>query len=419
MYIIRATTPSFIFKLPFDTSTVKELLITFSQCGRKILNKKDADVVFDEDKIKFVLTQNETNLFNKGPAQIQCRVTKTNNGVYASSVIDCVVMEVLNDSIMNEDEEYEGEDVPISGFYHIGDRHIDVDFGNMYDTTGFVLKGEYKPTTTYKPGEVVSYRNSSYVAKKKTIDIVPTNKEYWQLVATGFMEMGDYNAETTYYINDVVTDPLTHNSYVAKQVTTGNPLTDEEYWQLFVKSGKDGLTTAIKIRDQIYTHEDGIISLPDEALDCRIDKDFTTRVTVGQLPKNTPITADMTLKDILYAILYGQDTPVLTFDIYYYEGVTLPDNISDVWSHEMADEDITTVGIHHIYTGGFKGYIGVAFDKQLGNLSHVYENDLYQFDLIEDMEKTEVVYNGKEYNMYLFTVRAAIGADKYDYLFVL
>lgn len=67
-------------------------------------------------------------------------------------------------------------------------------------------------------------------------------------------------------------------------------------------AGKDGLTTKISLNGQTYEQVDGVITLPE--LDTTIGKDFTTNITVGYMKSGTVISSDMSLKDILYNILY-------------------------------------------------------------------------------------------------------------------
>lgn len=95
----RATTPTHIFTLP-DTvkvSSVTEVLITYSQCGRKILEKTENDVTFDTDNnaISLSLTQQETELFAPGKALAQLRA-KAGDSVFASQMIIIPVKPVLN-----------------------------------------------------------------------------------------------------------------------------------------------------------------------------------------------------------------------------------------------------------------------------------------------------------------------------------
>ena len=96
----RGTTPTHTFALPFDTSLLDALLITYTQRGVKIIEKTLDDVTLNGKKIILKLTQEETNLFVKGDkAKIQLRV-KVGDSVQASKIIDLDVQKVLNNEVM-------------------------------------------------------------------------------------------------------------------------------------------------------------------------------------------------------------------------------------------------------------------------------------------------------------------------------
>lgn len=44
-------------------------------------------------------------------------------------------------------------------------------------------KGEYSNATTYQNLDLITYQGGSYLALKETTGILPTNNEYWQLIA--------------------------------------------------------------------------------------------------------------------------------------------------------------------------------------------------------------------------------------------
>ena len=99
----RATTPTHIFTFPdtVEVSSVTEILISYSQCGKVILEKTFNDLSIDTDKNAFYLdlTQDETDLFAPGKALIQVRA-KTGNKTLASQMIWLTVKPVLNSEEM-------------------------------------------------------------------------------------------------------------------------------------------------------------------------------------------------------------------------------------------------------------------------------------------------------------------------------
>lgn len=79
----RATTPTHTFTFPetVSISEAAEVLISYSQSGKLILEKTLDDLELDTENNSFILdlTQAESNLFAPGKALIQLRA-KTNTG---------------------------------------------------------------------------------------------------------------------------------------------------------------------------------------------------------------------------------------------------------------------------------------------------------------------------------------------------
>ena len=95
----RVTTPTHIFHLPFDTSGILRLILTYSQDGKTILEKTEEEVTMDENTISVTLTQEETLLFETQPVYIQFRI-KMGESVLASKKLKLSVYEVLNEEVM-------------------------------------------------------------------------------------------------------------------------------------------------------------------------------------------------------------------------------------------------------------------------------------------------------------------------------
>ena len=99
--MIRGTTPTHVFTLPFDTSEVKAVLITYAQKQEVLFEKSTEDCVMNGNKVTVDLTQEETFEFNcTHSGQVQIRVLTDSGKVYASVVkkIDietCLSKEVL------------------------------------------------------------------------------------------------------------------------------------------------------------------------------------------------------------------------------------------------------------------------------------------------------------------------------------
>lgn len=57
----------------------------------------------------------------------------------------------------------------------------------IYTTLGTVAmtpKGEYNSSAYYEYLDIVLYNGLSYIAKKNSNNVLPTNSEYWQLFST-------------------------------------------------------------------------------------------------------------------------------------------------------------------------------------------------------------------------------------------
>lgn len=99
--MIRGTTPTHIFKLPFATDVLEEIMILYVQNGEEILQKNIADVTLGTDTISLTLTQEETFLFDhKKNVQIQLRVKTTAGNVLASSIMVVRVEECLSEEVL-------------------------------------------------------------------------------------------------------------------------------------------------------------------------------------------------------------------------------------------------------------------------------------------------------------------------------
>ena len=98
--MIRGTTPTLKFTLPFEASKIETVYITIVQSDITI-NKETQDCVLSESTIETTLTQEETlSLKDSYATKMQLRV-KTNDGkVLASQIFDLKVEDVLYDGIL-------------------------------------------------------------------------------------------------------------------------------------------------------------------------------------------------------------------------------------------------------------------------------------------------------------------------------
>lgn len=98
----RASTPTHRFVLPneIDTENIDEIIVTYAQCSRTVLEKREEDVIVGEHDIHFRLTQREANLFKPGNVALQIRIKMLDGTVIVSNIYQIPVREVLNDEEM-------------------------------------------------------------------------------------------------------------------------------------------------------------------------------------------------------------------------------------------------------------------------------------------------------------------------------
>ena len=99
--MIRGTTPTHSFKLPFDTSLIKRVKILYAQCDKLLFHKEAEDCTLSGDTIKTTLSQEETFLFNcKNMVQIQLRVLTHAGDVITSDEMAVPVSKCLDDEVL-------------------------------------------------------------------------------------------------------------------------------------------------------------------------------------------------------------------------------------------------------------------------------------------------------------------------------
>lgn len=100
--MIRATTPTHSFELPFNYEEfVSKILITYKQGDKIVLEKTENDITFDGNVVSFEFTQEETLLFDKDiMVDIQVRVLTKGGQSLASQVWHKPIDDVLNDKVL-------------------------------------------------------------------------------------------------------------------------------------------------------------------------------------------------------------------------------------------------------------------------------------------------------------------------------
>lgn len=99
--MIRGTTPTHIFRIPFDTGQLKEIRISYAQDDKVLVEKTTSDCSLSDDKITATLSQEDTLKFSHRKAvEVQLKVLTTDGCVLANNVIRVSAEEVLNDEVL-------------------------------------------------------------------------------------------------------------------------------------------------------------------------------------------------------------------------------------------------------------------------------------------------------------------------------
>ena len=104
--MIRATTPLQEFTFEEDPSQFTRILITYAQDDNIVLEKEKEDLTFAVDEesggyvASFRMTQEEANLFEVEPVQVQVRVLTAAGEALAGDKTTFRVEDVLNDEVL-------------------------------------------------------------------------------------------------------------------------------------------------------------------------------------------------------------------------------------------------------------------------------------------------------------------------------
>lgn len=99
--MIRGTTPTHYFTLPFNAGEIDKLRITYAQSGLTVLELTEADVSTDGQEIRYQLTQEDTLKFkNNVLVELQIKVKTLEGNVLASNVMAISVSKILNEDVL-------------------------------------------------------------------------------------------------------------------------------------------------------------------------------------------------------------------------------------------------------------------------------------------------------------------------------
>lgn len=103
----------------------------------------------------------------------------------------------------------------------------------------FNWAGEYNQAGEYEYNDVVKYGPNvyAYIAPNSAIGIVPTQTSHWLLVIEGVRYRGSYTANTTYYVNDIVTDEFSSYIVLTYHIASSNDTNVPQLTVLAVGAG--------------------------------------------------------------------------------------------------------------------------------------------------------------------------------------
>lgn len=98
---MRGTTPTHVFKLPFDTALIKSVKITYTHNKIPVLVKLTEHCAMDDHTITVRLTQEETLLFeNNWLIELQMRVLTQDGDALRSKVYSLNAGVLLDDEVL-------------------------------------------------------------------------------------------------------------------------------------------------------------------------------------------------------------------------------------------------------------------------------------------------------------------------------
>lgn len=99
--MIRGTTPTHIFTIPFDTDLIADVRISYAQTDGEIVVKNKEDATLTGNTISVTLTQEDTLKFDCSKKVIAQIKIKTHNGEVMGSDVMCISVErCLNEEVL-------------------------------------------------------------------------------------------------------------------------------------------------------------------------------------------------------------------------------------------------------------------------------------------------------------------------------
>ena len=98
----QGTTPTHTFLLPFDTSNIKALEITYAQHDSILITKRIEDCILEGDVVTVELSQEDTFKFDiTTQIQMQLRVLTITNQAYATDILLTSISKSLSKEVLS------------------------------------------------------------------------------------------------------------------------------------------------------------------------------------------------------------------------------------------------------------------------------------------------------------------------------
>ena len=99
--MIRGTTPTHTFTLPFNTDILSDIRVIYAQDDEVLFVKRKEDCILRDDCILINLTQEDTFMFDSNKkVQIQVRVLTAKGEVLSSVIENIGVSQCLEDEVL-------------------------------------------------------------------------------------------------------------------------------------------------------------------------------------------------------------------------------------------------------------------------------------------------------------------------------
>lgn len=98
--MIRGTTPTHIFELPFQAKILDEVKVSYAQAKEVVVEKDTEDCTLEENTITVKLTQEETLRFSPiGNVDVQLKVKTSDSTVLATRAMRVNIEDILNEEV--------------------------------------------------------------------------------------------------------------------------------------------------------------------------------------------------------------------------------------------------------------------------------------------------------------------------------